>query len=192
MLPDFPKIKGKIKEMLQSEMKKARLSHLGAFADSPVLRMFEGSKSIIVREDGSVSQMNPQKMTVESEIKLTEIERINHEVVLDKINAMAKEQAEKEIKLSCAVMTKTAKETGNVTNPTGRSFSIDSLLKALEKMQIDFDERGQPIGLFFLANPNAPIDKAFLQAEDDPRYQALMERKREEWRVRENNRELVG
>ena len=100
--------------------------------------------------------------------------------------------AEKQAKLSYEVIRKTAEEVGNVTNSSEGSFSIGSLLKALEKMHIDFDEEGQPIGLTFVANPNSPIDKAFLQAADDPRYQALMERKREEWRVRENNRALVG
>ena len=192
MLPDFLKTKEKLKKMLNSEMKKAQLAHLGPLAASPVLRMFEGNKSIIVHEDSSTSEMNPRKMVVELEIELEEIEEMNHAVVLNKINAMTKEMAEKQEKLSYEVIGKAAKKVGNVTTSSRGTLSIDSLLEALEKIHIDFDEKGQPSGLMLVSNPETPIDKAVFQAADDPRYQALMERKREEWRVRENNRKLVG
>lgn len=192
MLPDFPKVKEKLEKKLNYYLKQVSLSHLGPLADVPIFIFFEGSKAIIIREDGSVAEMNPKEMRVEVKMKSGEIEGMSHEMVLDKINTMGKEMAEKQAKLSYDVIRKTAEEVGNVTNSSEGSFSIDSFLKALEKMHIDFDEEGQPIGLTFVANPNSPIDKAFLQAADDPRYQALMERKREEWRVRENNRALVG
>ena len=192
MLPDFLKTKEKLKKMLNSEMKKAQLAHLGPLAASPVLRMFEGNKSIIVHEDSSTSEMNPRKMVVELEIELEEIEEMNHAVVLNKINAMTKEMAEKQEKLSYEVIGKAAKKVGNVTTSSRGTLSIDSLLEALEKIHIDFDEKGQPSGLMLVSNPETPIDKTVFQAADDPRYQALMERKREEWRVRENNRKLVG
>ena len=47
MLPDFPKTKEKLKKMIISEMKKAQSRHLGALANAPVSRMFEGNKSIV-------------------------------------------------------------------------------------------------------------------------------------------------
>ena len=192
MIPDYLKLKEKLKKKINHTMQQALLSHLGPIADAPTFIFFEGNKAIIIREDGSVGEMNPKGMRVDQEIKLSELEGMNHEMVLDKINCLAKKMAEKQEKLSYEVMRKAAQEVGNVTNSSGGSFSIDALLKVLEKMHIDFDEEGQPSGLTFVANPNAPIDEAFLQAADDPRYQALMERKREEWRVRENNRKLVG
>ena len=68
----------------------------------------------------------------------------------------------------------------------------------LEKIYIDFDEAGNPGQLMCPVNPELypSIAKAIAQAEADPanerRYQAIIERKREEWYAREGNRKLVG
>ena len=191
MLPDYLKIKEKLNKKITHTMQKSVLLHLGPLVDGPTFRFFEGNKAIIIREDGSIGEMNPEKMEVHQEIKSTELEGMNHEMVLDKINTMAKEMAEKQTKLVYEKMIKTAEETGNVTNSIGGSFSVDSILEALEKMHIDFNQEGQPNGLTFVTNPNSPIEEV-LQIANDPRYQVLIERKREEWRVRENNRKLVG
>ena len=53
---------------------------------------------------------------------------------------------------------------------------------------------GNLSGLTFAGSPELRpvIAEVISQAESDPRYQTLMERKREEWRVRESNRKLVG
>ena len=194
MLPDFLKVKEKLKKMIRSQTEKARLFHLGPFAEAPVSMMFEGNKSIIVRENGSVSEMNPREIKVGVEIKLKEIEGMNHEMVLDKINSMAEGMAQEQAELMYGVMNKTAEETGNVASSDGKPFSIDLLLDALEKMHIEFDAEGQPSGLTFVANPkmSSSLEKILSQAADDPRYQALMKRKKGEWRVRESNRKLVG
>ncbi len=75
----------------------------------------------------------------------------------------------------------------------GQPFSIDLLLEFLEEMAIDFDEAGNSSRLALVAHPKLrpSIVKVMSQAEIDPRYQELMERKKEEWRVRENNRKLL-
>ena len=198
MLPDFLKTKEKLKKMIISEMKKAQSRHLGSLANAPVSRMFEGNKSIIVREDGSIADMNPQAITAEFVINLVEIEGMSHEMILDKINTMAKEMAEKQAKLSYEVIGKSAEEVGNVVNADGETFSIDLFFQALEKIDRDFDESGNPSELTCTVNPKLfhSIAKIIKQAKTDPkinkRFKALMERKREEWRVRENNRKLVG
>ena len=184
--------------MIISEMKKAQSRHLGSLANAPVSRMFEGNKSIIVREDGSIADMNPQAITAEFVINLAEIEGMSHEMILDKINTMAKEMAEKQAKLSYEVIGKSAEEVGNVVNADGETFSIDLFFQALEKIDRDFDESGNPSELTCTVNPKLfhSIAKIIKQAKTDPkinkRFKALMERKREEWRVRENNRKLVG
>ena len=191
MLPDYLKIKEKLNKKITYTMQQVYLLHLGPLVDGPTFRFFEGNKAIIIREDGSVAEMNPKKMEVNQEIKSAELEGMNHEMVLNAISAMGEKMAEKQAELIYGVMIKTAKETGNVTNSSGGSL-IDSILEALEKIHIDFNQEGQPNGLFFATNPNSPIDEGGSQIANDPRYQALMERKKEEWRVRENNRKLVG
>lgn len=190
MLPDFPKVKGKLQKMHDYVMKHAHLSHLGPLASIRELMVFEGNKTIIIREDGSVEEIGFEEITAELQVNFAEVETMTHEMVLDRINRPAKEIAEKKAKFAYEQIGKAAEEAGNVVSADGKPFSIDLLLEFLEKMEIDFDEAGNSSRLALVAHPS--IVKVMSQAEIDPRYQELMERKKEEWRVRENNRKLVG
>lgn len=194
MLPDFLKTKEKLKKMLDSEMEKAQFRHLGPFADTPKSNIFEGDEIILIRADGSHEEINMEKVEGKIEVKLDEAEEMTPEKVLDKIDTVAREMAQQIAKTAYEVMSEAAEEIGNVTSADGESLSIDLLLKGLEKMHLSFDEEGQPSGLRLVAHPNMSfeLEKIYSQIESHPRYQELMERKREEWRVRENNRKLVG
>lgn len=198
MLPDFPKVKARLETMLEYEMELARLSHMGVFADVPTSVIVEGDNTVIIREDGSVGKVELKEARVEQEIKFAEVEEMTHERVLDKINDAAKEMAEQMVRSAYEELNRITDETGNVISANGKPFSIEMLFEMLEKMDLDFDEAGNPSGAMFVASPKLfpLIIKAISQAEADPetakRDQALMDQKREEWRVRENNRKLVG
>ena len=194
MLPDFLETKEKLRKRLNSQLEQERLSHLGPFADISTIMIFEGDKTITIHEDGSVQETKLEKIIIERQIDLAEVEKMNHEMVLDEINSVSKEMAGKQKELFYETIDKAIDEAGNVVSADGKPFSVDLLLEVLEGVDLDFDEEGQPSGFRLVAHPKfyPSIKKVISQAESDPRYQALMERKREEWRVRENNRELVG
>ena len=198
MFPDFLKTKEKLQKMLDGEMQKARLRHMGPLANVRASMIFEGSKTVVIREDGSVDGGDLESTTVKLEVKFEEVEKMNHEMVLDKINRAAEEMAAKIAKLFYEQLTKSAEEVGNVVSAGGEPFSIDLFFDMLEKIYIDFDEAGNPGQLMCPVNPELypSIAKAIAQAEADPanerRYQAIIERKREEWYAREGNRKLVG
>ena len=194
MLPDFLKTKEKLKKMHNTEMKKAQCRHLGPFADTPKSEIFEGDEVILTRSDGSREEVEMKKAEGKVEIKFEEIEEMTHERILDKIDTMAREMAKQIAKTAYETMSEAAEEVGNITSADGKPLSIDLLLEGLGKMHLSFDEDGQPSGLRLVAHPkmSSALEKIYSQIESHPRYQELMERKREEWRVRENNRELVG
>ena len=198
MLPDFPKVKARLETMLKYEMEQARLSHMGVFAEIPTSVVVEGNNTVIIREDGSVEKVELKEARVKQEIKFTEVEEMTHEMVLHKIDEVAKEMAEQMTRFAYEELNRTTDETGNVISADGKPFSIEMLFEMLEKMDLDFDEAGNPSGTMFVAHPNLfpAIAKAISQAEANPetakRAQGLMDQKREEWRVRENNRKLVG
>ena len=194
MLPDFLKTKEKLKKMHNTEMKKAQFRHLGPFADTPKSEIFEGDEVILIRSDGSREEVEMKEAEGKMEIKLKEIEEMTHERILDKIDTVAREMAKQIAKSGYEVIDKAAQEVGNVTSADSEPLSIDLLLEGLEKMHLSFDEDGQPSGLTLVAHPkmSSALEKIYSQIESHPRYQELMERKREEWRVRENNRKLVG
>ncbi len=194
MLPDFLKTKEKLEKMLNSERKKAELLHLGPVADTPKSMIFEGNKTIIIRQDGSCEELEMEQTTSRLEVKWEEVETMTHEMVLDKINGPAEEMAKKLKRSFYETLSETAEEVGNVTSLGGEPLTIDVFLEMLEEMHISFDEEGNPSGLTFAASPELrpALVEIISQTEADPRYQELMERKREEERVRENNRKLVG
>lgn len=194
MLPDFLKTKEKLKRMLDSERKKAELSHLGPVADVPKSMIFEGNKFITIHKNGSCEEIKMEKATSRLEVKWEEVETMTHETVLNKIDDVAKEMAEQIAKSFYKTLSEAAEGVGNVSLSHGESLTVDLFLEMLEKMHVSFDKDGNPSGLTFAGSPKLrpALVKVISQAEADPRYQELMERKREEWRVRESRRKLVG
>ena len=193
MFPDFLKTKEKLQKTLYYEMMQDHLTHMGPLADVPVSIIFEGNKTVVIREDGSSEERNLEKVTAEIKVKLAEFEKMNHEMVLDTINGVTEEMAGKLKKSAYEQIEKSADEVGNVVDADGKPFSIDLLLELLEKIDIDFDEAGNPTLVMVSGTKLAPsINKVIADPENSRRYHALMERKKEEWRVRESNRKLVG
>ena len=193
MLPDFLKTKEKLKRMIDAERKKAQLQHMGPFADVPQSKIFEGDKVVFISDDGFCEEVKMEKSEVKIEIKWEEIEEMTHEQVLDKIDTLARDMGKKMAKSLYELMSEAAEEAGNVFSSDGVPISVDLLLEGIGKMHLSFDEEGQS-GLTFAANSklSPSLDKTISQLKTDPRYQKLMEQKREEWRVRESRRKLVG
>ena len=194
MLPDFLKTKEKLKRMIDAERKKAQLQHMGPFADVPQSKIFEGDKVVFISEDGSCEEVKMEKAEVKIEIKWEEIEEMTHERVLDKIDTLARDMGKKIAKSLYELISEAAEEAGNVTSLDGKPLTIDVLLDEIEKMPLSLDEEGQPSGLRFAAGSKLTpsLNKIMSQLKSHPRYQKLIEQKREEWRVRESRRKLVG
>jgi len=198
MLPDFPKVKEKLQKMHHYAFMHARSSHLGPVANVPMSVVFEGNKTIIIRADGSIEEMSSKEATAELKVNLADFEKMNHEMVLNKINDAAEEIAGQQAKSFYEEVGRTAEEVDNVVDAEGKSFSMDLFFEGLEKIDIDFDEAGNPSGLIGAVSPKlfSSIAKVVEQAKTDPemdkRYDELIERKRREWRARESRRKLVG
>lgn len=198
MLPDFPKMKEKLNIMIDYELKRATLLHLGPLADIRETILFEGSKTVINHDDGSVSDIESKEFSVMLKCDMNEIETMTHKRVLEKIDHIAKEMAEKQATFSYERIGEFAEEVGNVVSAEGKTFSIEHFFEVLEKIDMDFDENGNPIWMKVVMSPELYYSaaKVLEQAKDDPeidkRLDSILERKREEWCVRESNRKLVG
>ena len=193
MFPDFLKTKEKLKRMIISERKKAQLRRMGPFAEIPQSNLIEGDRVLFINENGSCEEMTMREAKVKIEVELDEIEKMTHEQVLDRSNTMGRDMGKKLSESAYELLSQAAEEAGNVTSSHGEPLSVDLLLEGIEKMDLSFDEEGHS-GLTFAANPETSpsLDKIISQLETDPRYQKLMEQKREEWLVRESRRKLVG
>jgi hypothetical protein len=76
---------------------------------------------------------------------------------------------------------------------------VEGVFKSLERILLDFDDQGKPIMPTMLSGSQelaAELSEALHQIETTPdlrrRFEAVIDRKREEWRARESSRNLVG
>lgn len=198
MLPDFLKTKEKLNIMIHYELKQAILLNLGPLAKIRETILFEGSKTVINRDDGSVSEIESEEFRVMLKCDMNEIETMTHKKLLEKIQYIAKEMAEKQAKLIYEKIGESAEEVGNVVSAEGETVSIDHFFEVLEKVSRDFDSAGNPDEVMVAVSPELfpVIEKIMEKAKTDPEIQkrldSIMEQKKEEWRVRESNRKLVG
>jgi predicted DNA-binding protein (UPF0251 family) len=198
MLPDFPKLKEKLQKLLIARTKMVQSAYMNPLSDVPKARIFEGNRTILVREDGSVEEIEIKEMKAEMEINLKEIETITLPDILEKFDTTAKELAMQQSKVFYDEIGKAVEKVGNVIDIKGKSFSIDDFLKMLDMIWLDFDENGNPNFPTIVAGEKTfkSISEVLPQLETDQeckkRLAEIIERKREEWRARESNRKLVG
>ena len=198
MLPDFLKIKEKLQKKIDTEMKRANRWHLGPLAKIPESMVHEGNRIVLIRADGSVEEQTPETAIADIEVKSEEVEEMTAEEILNKVDKAAENIAEQQARTFYKQIDKLAEEVGNVVSSGGKPFSIDLHFEMLEKIDMDFDEAGNPQGVAFVASPKVmpsiadALSQALSNPDNERRYKAIINRKREEFRVRESNRKLVG
>jgi len=79
--------------------------------------------------------------------------------------------------------------TGNVVNAKGRSI-WEAQLEALETIQITFDEDGNPSLPSIVMHPDTADNMGDPPEDFRPRYDSIVERRRDEWLARRRTRRL--
>ena len=116
---------------------------------------------------------------------------------LKKAHAMATEFAVQAKQHFYGKIERCSKQAGTAVDTGGKSFEPMMFLDGLEKMDLDFDDRGQPELPTFVMHPSQAeaLAKKMRQAEQSPefrrRWNEVMTRKLVEWRDREADRKLV-
>ncbi len=196
MFPDFPKIKLEIKKNFEEYLRKQSRSDplIGSITQ---IFIHEGDKLIYYTVDGEKKETTfdiiQSKFTIKNDKIITEGSKalipIANEIIGDLQNQLGNN--------ILAKLEETTKETGNVVDGKGKEISPDLIFKALEKMQIDFDEEGNPYMPTMFVSPEMgkkigdklpewKKDRTHKKKVDD-----LMIKKKEEWDDRESNRKLV-
>jgi ABC-type multidrug transport system ATPase subunit len=160
--------------------------------------MFEGDRSIIVREDGTEDETKIQRISAEMAISLNGLDSSNPKAVLDQIDKAAKEMAIQKSKMIMETIEEAVDRVGNVVDDKGQQFGPDHIFRMLEKIWIEFDADDKPILPTIVADKKGVdrIAEVFREMEKSPemktRFDELIETKRNEWRDREARRQLVG
>jgi hypothetical protein len=199
VLPDYPTIKEEVSHRLDLFLRKRAIHHLGpGLSEVRRSSIHEGRTNAIIREDGERDETAMNEASAELEIKKSEIPSMTMEEMLKRFDSVAQRLAAQQAKRMFEAIDKGVTKVGNVIDNRGQEFSPETLFKAFETIQIDFDSEGRPKMPQFIsgADLHQSAVKAGKEIEETPelkrRWDRIMARKREEWRAREASRELVG
>jgi hypothetical protein len=197
MLPDFPSLKTEIMARLAARVR------AGAQADAllalmPAFIIHEGSRSRLLREDGTVQEMifdNP--LHASAEITMQDIADAGPAASIAAIDQMTQSLQEGMTRRTLKAIEDAAESVGNSIDARGKPFTPELYFAALNEMELSFDDSGTWSPPTWLAHPDTrpKIERVLASIEADPdlraRRDAIVDRQREEWRVREAHRRLV-
>ena len=131
------------------------------------------------------------------EITFDEIKNLTLQKAIEKHDAMIAEMVQKQTHFIRERMSSQIPESQTL-DAKGRKFDAQVVIELLGKMQIDFYPDGTPHelhvdGPLFTPERLAAVGKEFESNPDlKTQFDEMMEKKKEEWRVREADRKLVG
>jgi hypothetical protein len=198
MLPDLPTLKSDLQEVLDDRLRKRAHGRMGVFSDVPRVFVHEGNRLRTIRADGSFEDTEFKQASAEMEIKRSDVPTLTAEARLAMIDKMADDMAAKVSKGMFESLNATLEGTGQTVDNRGKPLSHEVFFEVLEKLDMDFDQSGQPTGLQLVVGPDMvpTLKRLQEQFESDPelqrRHRELLDRKRMEWRAREAARKLVG
>lgn len=195
MLPDFPEIKRKTHNQIQNGAKIVSNLHMPLLGTTKKKRVFEGDKSNIIREDGSIDEVNFKTFSKEVASPTEEIEKLTLIEFFQKLCLMMIEMGNEQEK-------EAFKEIANAVERVGNSIKVnkkpgaEDLLKIFDKIQLDFDEDGKAKfpTLFTGEAGFKNFGQIMEDLEQEPfksKFEELINKKKIEWNARESNRKLV-
>lgn len=196
MLPDFPVIKLKLGEAINKYLQN-RVRQDPLFSQIRQERHFEGSRMSSAIGGGEFEQTGYKKMQGDVSVKTKDIIEKGPLAFIEEMQKTIEEIQKQMSETLFDKMREITEKTGNIVNARGQEFSFDHFLELLEKMQIDFDEHGNPSMPTLVVSPELgvklqhKIKEWKANEEYNKKYDNLIARKRKEWNDRESNRKLV-
>ncbi len=202
MLPDFPDLKAKFNErVVAPRMLAVELGNMGPFAESPRMVIHEHGENTVselVREDGTIERSSLTRTEVKVEQNLKELENFTPGALVSKLDEVAGEMGKRMFKKNLEKFEATLKTAGRGIDMAGKPLTLDAVLDMLEGTLVSFDEKGEPRMPTMMAHPDVArkLMRLFEEAKDDERlqrrYRQVIQKKKDEWHVREACRKLVG
>lgn len=161
------------------------------------IRHFEGDRMANTTMEGESEESQYQKISTDFFIKPEEIINKGFEGVMEKIQQMIEGTKQKLEKNLLKKITEITEKTGNVLSAEGKPLSHERYIQMLDKIEIDFEDNGEPILPGVICQPNMiPHLKAkYSEWESNPlfkeEFKNIIDKKRKEWHDRESNRKLV-
>ena len=191
MLPEFPKLKEATSLFVRELLKQRAKEKMGPLGDIRKTAIYEGDRIEISRSDGNTSEITLERFHADASISKEEYDQKGVQVYFDAMAKAGRDMGEQLAKFSYRRVGEEMERAGQVFKYTG-AFSIDLVIRGLEAMDIDFDKDGNPkVQILVGRNLYEQILNSNPSAEDHERIERLLERKFNEFRIRESDRKLV-
>lgn len=197
MLPDFPREKRELSKLLMKIFTNSAFGEMGPFEGMPSMTQHEGRQSSYSTVDGVIKQQDYQATAVEYQVLYSDIPNMTLQDVVALIQQKGKEMGGQMSQYFFKVFTQTVDEVGNNFDAKGRPLSIELLHETLEKLEIPFDEDGNPSLPKLIVSPSMGprIEEMQKNEKEKPEYKEkyaeIMARKKKEWDEKQNSRKLV-
>lgn len=198
MLPDLPEVKSALRaKVLKFAVQRIPIIEplLGEVGH---IRQHEGRAAQMVRSDASTDELTYPRSEFGIPLSPEEMKSLDFEGLLEKLNGLAEQMAEAQARMMLAKVGESAKQVGNTVSAGGGELTPEHLFEVMDKVEWSFDpQTEEPTGMSFVMHPDtaAKIIPLVKEWEQNPvfkaRHEQLLQRKREEWRARENRRKLV-
>lgn len=197
MLPHFPESHKEMIELRDDQMLDAIYSASPMLSQIATRAQLEGKDSSFQDEQGKIRKIDYKKKSVTIQRRLEDAKGMTLKEFVDTAREPGKKMGEEMARGVYQSIDQATRETGNVINAKGGSFTYDLFLDGLDKVQIDFTPDGNPKWPTAHVNSamHAELKRLLPEWEKEPAFQARMksmvERKREEFYAREACRRLV-
>lgn len=198
MLPDYPHTKKLVFDACMDRVRIAQQRKLGIFSTVKQVYLHEGLSCILFRADGTIcdNEMTEIESTTHIKHDLRDFGSLPVSEIMTALDRMGEELADAKAKLFIERFDEACESVGNVSDPT-KSFE-ENFFDLIEKQEIDFEPNGEPCKRQILVGSDEMAGKfsdLFNKLRTDSqlkrKYDSLMDRKRQEWRDREADRNLV-
>jgi hypothetical protein len=198
MLPEFPKLTAAFDTAITLHMRSVARRYESFMGEVPQHRLFEGSEMTMRRSDQSGETTNFFEAESKLEIPFEEMIAMSLEEVLKRFETNVEDLVSQKAKHFFQIISEGVDKVGNKIDAKGQPSSAPLYLDMLERNLARFPTRGVPKLPALVISPSAKeaAEKMQIELFSNPeyreRFKRILEMKREEWRAREADRELVG
>jgi hypothetical protein len=158
---------------------------------------FEGDTGSISRADGTAGTIDYQQASAEMKIGHADLLYSDLRTILMKFDGAAESMASQRETALFRTIDEVTQNTGNRIDAQNKPFSAELFLETLEKIEIDFNEDGSPRFPTIVVAPSqrARVEELLREARNpflSKKFDAVIAKKKEEWRAREARRFLAG
>lgn len=198
MLPDFSTTKPALVRYLNRFLNERVDAHMGPFSGVPRSTYFEGDTHSVKRTPSNTESTSPfEEASSKLLVRRDEVPALTLQEIRERLDSVAQDVASQMSRYFYKTIGEATEEVGNNIKADG-PVTPGLLLEMLKRLQIDFDQFGQPSLPQIHVHPKMAhrMQEAFHQMMTDPRYretyQSVLTSQRESWRAREASRKLVG